>query len=80
MLSLWKDWSHEIRLSKLETRKRQRQSIRFRGQEDSDGGDKTLDDIFYTKFDPIFLKTKDGYAMSDWILDFGVPLHLSPHK
>ena len=33
-LSLWKDWSHEMRLSKMETRKRQRQSIKFRGQEE----------------------------------------------
>ena len=46
---------------------------------DSDG-DKTSSDIFYTNFDPMFLTTKDGYAMSDWILDFGASLHVSPDR
>ena len=31
--------------------------------------EKTLGDIFYTSFDPIFLMIEDGYAMSEWILD-----------
>ena len=32
--------------------------------EDGDG-DKTSGDIFYTSFDPVFLTTEDGHAMSD---------------
>ena len=47
--------------------------------EDCDG-EKTLGDIFYTNFDPMFLTTEDGYAMSDWILDSGASLHVSPHR
>ena len=47
--------------------------------DDSDG-DKTSADIFYTNFDPIFLIIEDGYAMSDWVMDFGASLHVSSHK
>ena len=48
--------------------------------EDNDGGDKTLGDIFYTNFDPMFLRAKDGYAMSVWILDSKASLYVSPHR
>ena len=47
--------------------------------EDSDG-EKTLGDIFYTNFDPMFLTAEDGYAMSYWILDSGASLYVSPHR
>ena len=79
MLSLWRDWSHETRLSKMETRKSKAKALDSEDKkkgveieevnvthnnEDSDG-DKTSGDIFYTNFDPMFLTAEDGYAMSD---------------
>ena len=30
--------------------------------------------------DSAFLTAKDGYALSDWIIDSGASLHVSPHK
>ena len=47
--------------------------------EDSDG-DKTLGDIFYTNFDPMFFIIEDGYDMSDWTLDSRASLHVSAHR
>ena len=43
--------------------------------------DKGSIDIFLVStMDSVFLTAKDGYAMSDWILDSGASLHVSLHK
>ncbi|MCO5608165.1 hypothetical protein L7F22_062371 [Adiantum nelumboides] len=33
-----------------------------------------------SNFDFVFLTAKDRHAMSDWIIDSGASLHVSPHK
>ncbi|MCO5568804.1 hypothetical protein L7F22_022504 [Adiantum nelumboides] len=47
---------------------------------DSDSGIATGDIFLRSNFDSIFLITEDGHAMSDWIIDLGASLHVSPHK
>ena len=47
---------------------------------DASDDEQKLGGIFYPTFDSAFLTIEDGHAMSDWILDSGASLHLSPHK
>ena len=39
-------------------------------------------DIYLLKntLDSVLLTTSDGHALSDWIIDSGTSLHVSPHK
>ena len=39
-----------------------------------------LQKIYFTSaMESTFLTAKDGYALSDWIIDSGASLHVSPH-
>ncbi|MCO5564819.1 hypothetical protein L7F22_018487 [Adiantum nelumboides] len=52
----------------------------FKEKKDSDS-ENAAGDIFLTSsYDFAFLTAEDGYAMSEWIIDFGTSLHVSPYK
>ena len=41
----------------------------------------TSAEIYFTSvLESAFLTAKDGYALSDWIIDSGASLHVSPHR
>ena len=81
--SKWKQEKGKAKVSEHEDKKKSGvkiEEINVTGIVDS-VVDKGSSDIFLVSaMDSIFLTTEDGYAMSDWILDSGASLHVSPHK
>ena len=78
--SKWRPKIGKTKVSNLEDKKKgaklEEFNVMHNIKEVSDD-EKTHGYIFCTSFDSMFLKAKDIYAMSDWILDPGVSLHVS---
>ena len=81
--SKWKQEKGKAKVFEHEDKKKSGvkiEEINVTGIADSVVDKGSSDILLVSAMNSIFLTAEDGYAMSDWILDSGASLHVSPHK